>query len=255
MNKLLQKLAYTFWPALFKKRYFKTLNSLQTKQFKCEPELLYLNTILKPNSVFIDIGANKGIYLYQAEKIIKTNTIFAFEPNESLVYFIKPLFKKVNFNIKAVSSKTGISILNIPKKGTKLQDTRATLENLEGETQKIEIETITLDYWFENLKINTIDVIKIDVEGHEWETIQGCQKILQKIKPIFIIEIEKRHAKYAIREIFDFVLNFNYDVFYFDRNSLKLVTFDYNLIENYQLESQEKNFNLYINNFIFIPKK
>lgn len=75
MLKLLIKLAYQFWPSLYKKRYYKTLDSLATGNYKCEPELLYIQQILKPDSVFIDIGTNKGIYLYQAEKVIKTGKV------------------------------------------------------------------------------------------------------------------------------------------------------------------------------------
>jgi FkbM family methyltransferase len=255
MLKILIQLAYKFWTSLYKKRFYKTLDSLSTGNYKCEPELLYIQQVLKTDSVFIDIGTNKGIYLYQAEKVVKTGKIYGFEPNKSLVNYIQPLFPQIKLFTYAVSSQTGTSVLNIPKKGNGLQDTRASLEAMGDEVEKIEIETITLDDWFRQEKVSKIDVIKIDVEGHEWDTIQGCKMILEKVKPVFIIEIELRHAKYQIKDIFDFIIGFGYEVFYFDRKSLQTVPFDYNEMAEFQKDDYLNDFNRYINNFIFIPKK
>jgi len=255
MLKALIQLAYKFWPSLYKKRFFKTLNSIQTKNFKCEPELLYLQSILKSDSTFIDIGTNKGIYLYQAEQTITTGKIIGFEPNKKLVDFCNHLFKIAKVYPFAVSSKSGVSILNIPRKGNGLQDTRASLEALGDDVERIEIETIKLDDWVRDQSISKIDVIKIDVEGHEFDSIKGCENILKSIKPILIIEIELRHAKYPINEIFEFIMQFGYDVFYYDRQTLKLAPFDYNKIADFQKDEYLNDFNLYINNFIFIPSE
>lgn len=254
MLKFLIRLAYHFWPELYKKRFFKSLDSLKTTHFKCEPELLYLNQVLKPDSTFIDIGTNKGIYLYQAEKVITTGRIIGFEPNKKLVAFCSHLFKKAKVYPFAVSSKSGISVLNIPKKGNGLQDTRASLEALGDDVEKIEIETIVLDHWVDQQKITKIDLIKIDVEGHEFDSVKGCEAILKTIRPIFIIEIELRHAKYPIDDIFNFITAFGYDVFYFDRKILQLIPFDVAEIAVFQQDDYLNDFNRYINNFIFIPK-
>ncbi|SPE77425.1 2-O-methyltransferase NoeI [Flavobacterium columnare] len=252
--KFLIQLAYHFWPTLYKKRYYKTLASLSTGDYKCEPELLLIHQLLKEDSVFLDIGTNKGIYLYQAEKKIKSGKIFGFEPNVSLVNYIQPLFPKIKLFPLAVSSSTGTSVLHIPKKENGLQDTRASLENMGEEVEKIEIKTITLDDWvFEN-KIQKLDLVKIDVEGHEFDTIKGSKKVLQELHPTLIIEIELRHAHYPIHSIFDFIKGFGYEVFYFDRKSLSLQNFDTNLLSDFQKDDYLNDFNKYINNFIFIEK-
>lgn len=251
---ILIQLAYKFWPSLYKKRYYKTLESLSTGNYKCEPELLYLTTILKSDSVFIDIGTNKGIYLYQAEKVITTGKVIGFEPNTSLVNYIKPLFSKAEIYPFAVSSKSGTAVLNIPKKGNGLQDTRASLEAMGEDVEKVEIQMVALDEFAKEKQWSKIDVVKIDVEGHEFDSVKGCENILKTIKPIFIIEIELRHAHYPINEIFDFITNFGYEVFYFDRKTLKTIPFDYHQMADFQKDEYLNDFNRYINNFIFIPK-
>lgn len=255
MLQLLIKLAYKFWPSLYKKRYYKTLDSLSTGNYKCEPELLYLDQVLKKDSVFIDIGTNKGIYLYQAEKSITTGKIIGFEPNISLVNYIQPLFNKAVIFPLAVSSTSGTAVLNIPKKGNGLQDTRASLETMGEDVEKIEIDMVTLDQFAKDKYLSKIDLVKIDVEGHEFDTIKGCENILRNQRPIFIIEIELRHAKYHIHEIFDFIKGFGYEVFYFDRQVLKPVPFNVHEIAEFQKDEYLNNFNAYINNFIFIPKE
>lgn len=248
-------LAYQYWPALYKKRFFKSLQSLQNPPFTCEPELLYLQQILTSNSTFIDIGTNKGIYLYQAEKIIKNGTIIGFEPNPEMVRFAQHLFPKLTIVPKAVSDNCGNMTLHIPKKGAKWQDTRATLEKIEGTAvQEVLIETTTLDAWYQQTNIKNIDVIKIDVEGHEWATIKGCTNVIQNVRPIFIIEIEKRHAQYPINAIFEWMEAQQYKVFYFDRTTLQLAPFSVHQIDNFQEEKDAQNNMKYINNFIFLPQ-
>ena len=69
----------------------------------------------------------------------------------------------------------------------------------------------------------------------------------------FIIEIELRHAKYPINEIFDFIKEFGYEVFYFDRQTLSLKPFEVNQMGDFQQDDYLNDFNRYINNFIFIP--
>ncbi|MFC4817523.1 MULTISPECIES: FkbM family methyltransferase [unclassified Flavobacterium] len=255
MLQSLIKLAYKYWPSLYKKRYYKTLHSLSTGNYKCEPELLYIHQVLKSDSVFIDIGTNKGIYLYQAEKVIQSGKIYGFEPNQTLVNYIQPLFPKVKLFPLAVSSQTGTSVLHIPKKGDGLQDTRASLEDMGDAVEKIEIQTITLDDWAQKENVSKIDVVKIDVEGHEFDTIKGCKTILETIKPTFIIEIELRHAHYPIKDIFDFIVGFGYEVFYFDRKTLGLQPFEVSQMADFQKDEYLNDFNTYINNFIFVPKE
>jgi hypothetical protein len=49
---------------------------------------------------------------------------------------------------------------------------------------------MTLDYLIDCFK-NNISVIKIDVEGFEYNVILGSNNFLEKFKPVIIIEINK----------------------------------------------------------------
>ena len=111
-------------------------------------------------------------------------------------------------------------------------------------SRPVEVEMLTLTQVLDTHAAGReVAFLKIDVEGHEFDTIKGCAEILKTIQPIFIIEIELRHAHYPIHEIFDFITNFGYEVFYFDRKTLKTVPFDFNQMAAFQKDEYLNDFN------------
>jgi FkbM family methyltransferase len=79
---------------------------------------------------------------------------------------------------------------------------------------------LTIDTICELLKI-TPDVIKIDIEGHEYEALKGMINIITNCKPIIFIEV---HPKFLINygnsvdDILSFVDSINYNILDLDRN-------------------------------------
>ena len=101
---------------------------------------------------------------------------------------------------------------------------------------------------YENFKINSkriddinfknkISFIKIDVEGHEIEVINGAKLTIKKNKPILLVEIEEQHSKKKVDESINYINKLGYKSFYYEQDSLKNT-------------SELKNFKLY-NNYIF----
>ena len=104
---------------------------------------------------------------------------------------------------------------------------------------------------YENFKINSkriddinfknkISFIKIDVEGHEIEVINGAKLTIKKNKPILLVEIEEQHSKKKVDESINYINKLGYKSFYYEKDSLKNT-------------SELKNFKLY-NNYIFLPQ-
>ena len=120
-------------------------------------------------------------------------------------------------------------------------------------TIKRNINTLNLDHFC----YEDVDLIKIDVEGHEDFVINGALETIKRCKPFLIIEIELRHRKKHIDYLVKLLKNLNYKCFYC-RNQKKLIPYkhfkpdvDQN-IEVFGKVIQSKC--QYINNFIFIPK-
>ena len=70
--------------------------------------------------------------------------------------------------------------------------------------------------------------IKIDVEGYEYEAIQGAVDTIKKYEPILMIEVNDR----SFEKIKNLLNELNYSIFVYEKNSKKLNSFDSSLIKN-----------------------
>ena len=86
---------------------------------------------------------------------------------------------------------------------------------------------------------NNIKFIKIDVEGHEIEVIQGGEKTIKDNKPVLLIEIEKRHSQRNVEESISIIKKYGYSCYFAKDNEL---------ISSDKLENKE-----IVNNYFFLP--
>ncbi len=224
-----------------------------------DPEMLYITKLLKQKRTFIDIGSNVGIFSYYFSSIFEN--IKSFEPTKEVTEKLSSLNKKniTIFNCALSDScreqEFFIPIMNLSMKRKLTLYSHGSLENRDNIINKSKIEkrlvqTNTLDsYSFQN-----VDLIKIDVEGHESKVIQGSLNTIKNNKPLLIIEIEQRHIKKKINEVFQEIEQLGYDGHYLISNKLKSIkSFSYETDQKPYLYSLSHNKG-YINNFIFIPK-
>ena len=83
---------------------------------------------------------------------------------------------------------------------------------------------------------DAIDLVKIDVNGHEFSIVKGLKKLILRDKPVFILEELEN-----ITKIQNFMNTYNYECFYYDVKTKKLTK--NNLFRNKNL------------NFYFLQKK
>ena len=85
-----------------------------------------------------------------------------------------------SYNI-ALSNKTGSVDLLIPKGSKGFSNQGASLSSIkvQGEHKSISIEAKRLDEY----NFLDVDFIKIDVEGHDHEVIEGARETIKKFKP------------------------------------------------------------------------
>jgi hypothetical protein len=53
----------------------------------------------------------------------------------------------------------------------------------------VSVRLQTLDYYCKKNAIDKIDFIKIDVEGHEYKTLAGGMKTIEKLMPTMLVEM------------------------------------------------------------------
>jgi FkbM family methyltransferase len=158
--------------------------------------LNFIQSILVPDSLVFDIGANIG---YKAGIYSKIGCkVIAVEPDPRNIKILKRVFnnnKQLTVVEKAVSSKIGVEKIYISQQNSALT-TFSTKWKLFLETQKdrddlvsffpsvesYEIPTTTLDALIEQFGVPRY--IKIDVEGYEIEAVKGLSH------PIKLISLE-----------------------------------------------------------------
>ena len=56
--------------------------------------------------------------------------------------------------------------------------------------------------------------MKIDVEGHELNVLNGAVELLERCQPVFLVEAEDRHRAEATRLVFEFFRSKSYRGFF-----------------------------------------
>ena len=178
-----------------------------------------LNEILKDKDLFIDVGANIGLYSINAAVNNPNTNIIAFECNPKMHRMLKNNFDINDLNIKCenygISDKSGTTTLYISN-----SDMTSSLIDGFAYNQKtsVDIKTISLDEYF---KINNLDddfVMKLDIEGCEELALKGGIKTLAKYKPDIVMEIVTNYPE----NHFSYLSNLGYKFYSITDDGLNL---------------------------------
>lgn len=182
-----------------------------------EMESSFVVNNVNEGDVFLDVGANIGYFSLLAARQ-KAATVLAIEPVPKTYEILKMNIKhnKLDnlvkaFNI-ALGSEDGIAKFTCslgPKNHAEYQT-----DNIHSNLPTVSVTITTLDHFLESKKeIKSVDFIKVDIEGLEYDFLLGAQKAIRLFKPIILIEIEEhRLAKYNARaeKIFSFMDSLSY---------------------------------------------
>jgi FkbM family methyltransferase len=154
-------------------------------------EVNFINSLLKaPPRLAIDIGGNVGDYAHELRNINRTLEVHIFEPSHTNTEKLVRRFAGDSFTKivpKAVSNITGSAVLyaNVPGSGLGSM-TKRNLQHFDIEFEHSEvIDTIRFDdYWKSTLESRELDIVKMDVEGHELHVLEGFGDAVRATKVI-----------------------------------------------------------------------
>lgn len=159
---------------------------IKTKNY--EPHLT--KAILKhlnSDDVFLDIGANIGYFTLLAASIVKdAGKVISFEPNpENLQFLYSSIVENQFDNITIYPFAASISrqILTLTNGGS---SSRIVDADVLPKKSCYFVPSMAVDELLQHEK--QINVIKIDVEGHEPLAICGMDRLIKKHKPIIFTE-------------------------------------------------------------------
>ena len=143
--------------------------------------------------VVIDGGAHKGSTVEAFFKICPHAEFHCFEPDTVLASDLKIKFIELN-NVfvvnKAIGDVPGNAMLNINASrptNSLLPTADNVSSNIEQLCQTIEqqeVEVITIDAYCETIGHSTIDIIKLDLQGYDYQALLGAAKTIKNVKVV-----------------------------------------------------------------------
>jgi len=132
--------------------------------------------------VAFDIGANKGEYTKAIlNNFCSIQEVHQFEPNNELVSaFLSKQDQRVIVNASAVGSSVGeANLYKVPGLSGLSSLTKRDLSHHGLAASDSDLTAVnTLDNYCSALEIAKIDILKIDVEGHELDVLLGAEKLI-----------------------------------------------------------------------------
>ena len=172
----------------------------------------YMQQTLKPGMVAVDVGANIGYFsLLMAHLVGRQGRVHAFEPYPRYVdrmcaSLAANDFEQIELHQVALSNRWGTQTLYKALASARM----CRWSHSDPAFNKVH-DTVTVacmpfdDYAREGL--DRLDLIKIDVDGHEMKVLQGARGSIERYKPAVLIELYEealRDAGSSVDEVLEF---------------------------------------------------
>jgi FkbM family methyltransferase len=178
-----------------------------------------------------DIGANVGSISLPFAKLFPNSKVYSFEPTD---YAYSKLIKNIELNpdlksrivpIQAfVSKESGISEREEAYSSWKIDGSKVDHPIHGGTLQKATKQQVSIDQFLEKEKITNLKLIKIDVDGFEYEVFQGMQETLKKREVIVIFEFMGHTGPSIVEEFskyYNLLISYGYTLY--DAKSMKIL--------------------------------
>jgi FkbM family methyltransferase len=160
-----------------------------------------LEPILRPyipdDAVVVDVGAHSGMFSRMFAKMASRGTVYALEPSAYARSVLLPAnrwnrIRNVQVVPMGLSDVGGVAVLHTPIKsrgGLGFGLAHLGDDTSEWETVPHQIELTTLDEIVKKWNLSRLDFIKMDIEGWEYNALQGGMETLHRFKPPIFMEI------------------------------------------------------------------
>lgn len=208
---------------------------------------------LIPNEapIVVDVGANVGNFTRGCtQQVKKPRLVLAVEPSNytfPILEFWSKIWSSKNSKIICrkyiLSNYSGLTKLHTPIKdsGSLRVGIAYTGKQKHTEVYSETVQNLRLDDMLTDEGISSVDLVKIDVEGAEEDVINGAPVLLNKIRPIWYLELDDSRAitmGNSSERLFNYMINAGYNAYSIDA--------DINPIKISSLKGND--------NYLFIPK-
>ncbi|MBX2805769.1 MAG: FkbM family methyltransferase [Hyphomicrobiales bacterium] len=194
--------------------------------FKNNPPKSELTTVLdalKQGDIFVDIGANCGLFtVLGAMKVGDEGRVLAVEPNSIMLDRLKynigiNELSNVEICESAIGPKAGEAELHIDRR----QYGKSSIVS-NKKLEKVKVKLDTLDSILESRGLSKIDLMKIDIEGYEYPALHPFFETAQKSKWPLKILIETAHTNKSETNPVNYLIEKGYSIVWSSKNDALL---------------------------------
>lgn len=142
-----------------------------------------LSMIRSETPVLFDVGANVGEWTKRLRESYQNSEVYLFEPQPACLEELHTLHLERACIIPHAASSSGGERLQLftPREGAGTASLHERGDSyFQSDTySSIDVTTVTIDEVVAEHRVERIDFMKIDVEGHELAVLQGAQKTLE----------------------------------------------------------------------------
>jgi len=150
----------------------------------------------------VECGAYLGYFSLRASEIVgESGRIIAIEPIEENLRIFRENVRVNNINNIIIIPK---GIWKVPRQKFIYREQRqraSLIENVVEEKEKCVIDCDSIDNILDKFKLDKIGFIRIQVNGAEFEALEGLRHTLPKTKRILVSALYKRNGKYAYSSV------------------------------------------------------
>jgi FkbM family methyltransferase len=148
-------------------------------------------SMLRPGMTVLDVGANVGMYsLLIARAVGPAGRVHAFEPTPRVATNLRrnvEINKLSNVEVRqmAVGASNGAATLYVGP-----ESDRNSIVAKSASATEVNVTVVTLDDYIRSHEIQTVDMVKLDIEGGEVDAVRGSKRLLSgDAAPLVMFEI------------------------------------------------------------------
>lgn len=148
-----------------------------------------VDAIADPPRCVFDVGANCGIFSALVKQKFPNATVYAFEPSPELTPLIAKNCKHAIVEASAVGEFSGETTLYLNDDSQQTNSLSLDAVNIVGNcnrVREIPVKLVSIDHYCAARDINSIDVLKIDIQGLEGSALRGARRMLPNTEVLLL---------------------------------------------------------------------
>jgi FkbM family methyltransferase len=184
----------------------------------------FITTVVPPDGIVIDVGANIGAVTIPVAAHLESGHVYAIEPTD---YALTKLRKNLELN-PGLADRVSVIQTFIADKSAETSEmvaysswpvTPSSADNQHPIHKGIAMEApcgqITIDEFIHQQNLQTVSLMKIDTDGHEFSVITGAAECMATFRPYIIFEASEylmRPPRPTFEDFMEMMVNRSYTI-------------------------------------------